>query len=473
MSLDVLIIDDENDICDLISDIIKDEGYNPTIANNSKDAIEAISQRLPKAVILDIWLKNSQLDGLGILELIKKKHHNLPVIMISGHGNIETAISSIKLGAYDYIEKPFNEDKLLLLLKRAIEAAKLQDENNQLKQTGVFESHLIGNSQAVLNLKSTILKLSQANSRVLISGPSGCGKEVIARNIHNNSQRKEFPFVALNCKSISAGQVNKELFGYDDYKDMDSSSQKIGVFEKAHGGTLFVDDVSEMSLDMQARFLKTIQEEGFIRTNSDKFIKVNVRIIASTTRDLAQEIKEGNFREDLYYRLNVFPVKVPALKSRKEDLVPLIDYFLKRCAQLLRLPTRIINEDAVAMMQLYDWPGNVRQLKNIIEKMLIMAPDDIKAAITSDMLPAEIIAENSLTQRPENNADIMGLPLREARAVFEKQYLLAQIDRFGGNISKTACFIGMERSAFHRKLKLLNISKKDMQNANNDYEEES
>lgn len=459
MSIDVLIIDDEADICDLISDIVTDNGYNPNIARNSKDAIEAISQRLPKAVILDIWLKNSQLDGLGILEFIKAKHPNLPVIMISGHGNIETAISSIKLGAYDYIEKPFNEDKLLVILKRAIEAARLKEENNQLKHSGTYENNLIGSSQSIVSLRSTISKLSQTNSRILISGPSGCGKEVVARCIHENSPRKDFPFVVLNCKSIFKSQIDNELFGTIDSLNNENIVQETGVFEKAHGGTLFIDDVSEMSHDMQNKFLKVLQQEGFCRPSSNKLINVNVRIISSTTKDLLKEIKLGNFREDLYYRINVFSLEVPALKARKEDITLLIDYFLQRCATLLSLPRRKITDKAVAMMQLYDWPGNVRQLRNIIEKLLIMAPNDKDYEITSDILPPEIIVDNYITNKPDKNTDIMGLPLREARAIFEKQYLLAQIDRFGGNISKTANFIGMERSAFHRKLKLLDISK--------------
>lgn len=461
MSLDVLVVDDEQDIRELISDILKDDGYSPRIANDSISAIEAIDERVPSAMVLDIWLQGSDMDGLGILESVKRKYPNLPIIMISGHGNIETAINSIKLGAYDYLEKPFKEDKLLLLLKRAIETARLKEENAELKVRGAYESQLIGTSSAVVQLKTIIEKVGQTESRILISGPAGCGKEVVARAIHERSSRSKNPFVVLNAASISAENVEVELFGQKDDAGINGGERKIGTFERAHGGTLFIDEVSDMPLATQGKILRILQDKSFERTGGSRQVKVDVRVIAATTRDLQREIAEGRFREDLFYRLNVVPVQIPSLSERKEDLVPLTKYFVRRCADMLGVAPRKISDNAIAAMEAYSWPGNVRQLRNVIERLLIMAPDDPDAPITSAMLPPEMLLDNPVTSRPETNADIMGLPLRAAREMFEKQYLAAQLDRFSGNISRTASFIGMERSAFHRKLKLLNIHGND------------
>lgn len=459
MSLDILVVDDEKDISDLISDILKDDGYAPRVANDSTTAIEAVNQRVPSAIVLDIWLQGSKLDGLGILESVKKKHPNVPVIMISGHGNIETAINSIKLGAYDYIEKPFKEDRLLRLVRRAIETAKLKDENEQLKARSAYETQLIGKSPAVTALKNTIDKVAPTESRVMITGPAGCGKEIVAKMIHQKSKRNKGDFVVLNAASMSADKVEEELFGIEDNFVMAANTErKIGTFEKAHGGTLFLDEIADMPLATQGKLLRILQENSFERVGGSRTINVDVRVISATNKDLKKEIAEGRFREDLYYRLNVVPVNVPSLSERKGDLLPLVSYFTKRCASILGVPQRKISANAIAAMEMYDWPGNIRQLRNAIEWLLIMAPEDIKKEIDSSMLPPEIISKNTISSSSNINPDILSMPLRQAREEFETEYLCAQLQRFGGNVSKTASFIGMERSAFHRKIKTLNIN---------------
>lgn len=466
MSLDVLVVDDEKDIRDLISDILKDDGYTPRVANDSTQAIEAVNERVPSAIVLDIWLQGSKLDGLGILESIKKKHPSVPVIMISGHGNIETAINSIKLGAYDYIEKPFKEDRLLRLVKRAIETAKLKDENEQLKVRGTFENQLIGKSPAITALKNAIDRVSPTESRIMITGPAGCGKEVVARLIHQKSKRRNNPFVILNAASVSSEKVEEELFGIEDNFGLsDSSKKKTGTFEKAHGGTLFIDEVADMPLGTQGKILRILQENSFERMGGNRSVKVDVRVISATNKDLKKEIAEGRFREDLYYRLNVVPLNVPSLKERKGDLTALVEYFVRRCSDILGVAPRKISDNALAAMEIYDWPGNIRQLRNAIEWLLIMTPENSDKPIDSSMLPPDIISKNPISGSSKLSTDIMGLPLRAAREIFEKQYLSAQLQRFGGNVSRTASFVGMERSAFHRKLKTLNI------NNGNDIEE--
>jgi two-component system nitrogen regulation response regulator NtrX len=468
MSLDVLVVDDEADIRDLISDMLKDEGYSPRTAHDSKSAIDAVNERVPSVMILDIWLQGSEMDGLGILEAVKSKYPNLPIIMISGHGNIETAINSIKLGAYDYIEKPFKEDKLLLLVKRAIETAKLKDENLQLKTRGAFENQLIGKSPTITALKNAIEKVAPTDSRIMIMGPAGCGKEVAARLIHQKSRRKNGPFVILNAASITPEQVAQELFGIEDNITIAGKSEerKIGTFEKAHGGTLFLDEITDMTLPVQAKILRVLQEGSFERVGGARSVKVDVRVIAATNKDLKQEIAEGRFREDLYYRLNVVPISVPALSERSGDLAQLTEYFIKRCSNLLGVAPRKISENAMAAMEAYNWPGNIRQLRNIIEWLLIMAPDDPKEPIRSAMLPPEILSGSPIIKSKDMNSEIMGLPLRAAREMFEAQYLESQLRRFGGNVSRTATFVGMERSAFHRKIKTLNVNNNENANEN-------
>jgi two-component system nitrogen regulation response regulator NtrX len=459
MSLDILVVDDEADIRDLISDILKDEGYLPRVANDSRGAIDAVNERVPSAIVLDIWLQGSEMDGIGILESVKSKYPNVPVIMISGHGNIETAINSIKLGAYDYIEKPFKEDKLLRLVKRAIETANLKNENEQLKLRGAFDTKLIGKSAAITTLKNAIEKVAVTESRIMITGPAGSGKEVVARLVHQKSNRKNGPFVILNAASISPERVEEELFGIEDNSiHGNGSERKIGTFEKAHGGTLFLDEVAEMPLSVQAKIIKILQEGSFERVGGTRSIKVDVRVIAATNKDLQREIEEGRFREDLYYRLNVVPLKVPSLRERSGDLVHLVNYFIKNCSGMLGVVPRKITDNAMAVMEVYNWPGNIRQLKNVIEWLLIMAPEDPKEPIRSAMLPPEILSGSPVAESSGFNSEIMGLSLRAAREVFEAQYLTSQLKRFGGNVSRTASFVGMERSAFHRKIKMLNVN---------------
>lgn len=458
MSLDVLIVDDEQDIRDLVSDILRDEGYKPRVANDGVSALESIRERVPAAVILDIWLQGSEMDGLGILEVVKKRYPNLPVIMISGHGNIETAISSIRLGAYDYIEKPFKEDKIVRLVKRAIENAQLKNENEELKKS-VYENHLIGESTAITTLRQAVDKVAPTESRVMLNGAAGCGKEVIARLIHQKSKRNKGLFVILNASSISPDKVEEELFGREDSSGH-SGDGKTGTLELAHGGTLFLDEVADMPLGTQGKILKILQDGNFERVGGNKKINIDVRIIASTKKNLQTEIAAGRFREDLYYRLNVVPLKVPSLKERKGDILTLSNYFISKFAERLGIPAKELNESAVAAMEVYSWPGNIRQLRNVIEWLLIMAPDSAGNQITSNMLPPELLSSSPISSGSSNNVDVIGLPLRDAREVFEKEYLTAQLERFGCNVSKTAAFVGMERSAFHRKLKSLGVSSK-------------
>jgi two-component system, NtrC family, nitrogen regulation response regulator NtrX len=459
---DVLVVDDEADIRDLISDILVDEGFKPRTAKDSSSAFKAIEERVPAALILDIWLQGSQLDGLGILESVKRKHPYVPVIMISGHGNIETAVNSIKLGAYDYIEKPFKEDRLLRLIRRAIETTKLQQENAELKIRGGYDTQLVGKSSVITQLAETILRVAPTESRVLISGPAGSGKGMVARMLYQRSKRAAAPFIVLNSGSIAADALEAELFGREETIGIKGGQSKVGLFERAHGGTLLIDEVTELSLEMQTKLLRILQSNSFERVGGTKPVAVDVRIIATTNKDIQQEIRQGRFREDLYYRLNVVPIKVPSLKERKDDIPLLTRYFIKRCAHALGIPARPVEDNLIAAMEMYEWPGNVRQLKNVIEWLLIMSQGSSVEALNSAMLPPEIVCQGAVPREGINvNTDMMGLPLRSARELFERQYLKAQLDRFNGNISKTASFIGMERSAFHRKLKLLSINNGD------------
>jgi two-component system nitrogen regulation response regulator NtrX len=459
---DVLVVDDEVDIRELISDILIDEGFKPRTAKDSSSAFKAIEERVPSAVILDIWLQGSQLDGLGILESIKRKHPYVPVIMISGHGNIETAVNSIKLGAYDYIEKPFKEDRLLRLIRRAIETTKLQQENAELKVRGGYDTQLVGKSSVITQLAETILRVAPTESRVLISGPPGCGKGMVARMIYQRSKRAAGPFVVLNSGSIPADTLEAELFGREETIGIKGGQSKVGLLERSHGGTLLIDEVTDLPLAIQSKLLKMLQNNNFERVGGTKAVTIDVRMVATTNKDIQQEIRQGRFREDLFYRLNVVSIKVPSLKERKDDIPLLTKYFIKRCAQMLGIPARTVEDSLIAAMEMYEWPGNVRQLKNVIEWLLIMSQGTPAGALNASMLPPEIVCQTVTPREGINvNTDMMGLPLRSARELFEKQYLKAQLERFNGNISKTASFIGMERSAFHRKLKLLNINNDD------------
>ncbi|MGM0560640.1 MAG: sigma-54-dependent transcriptional regulator [Pseudomonadota bacterium] len=458
MAHDILIVDDEADIRLLIEGVLQDEGYETRSVAESDAAQESLRTRRPHLVILDIWLQNSRLDGLELLEAIEREHSGVPVVMISGHGTIETAVKAIKEGAYDFIEKPFKADRLLLVVERAIEASRLRRENEELRLRGVPETELIGKSSAINQLRQSVQKVAPTGSRVLVTGAAGTGKEVVARQLHANSRRANGPFIVLNCATMHPDRMESELFGQEGENGLEGSANKVGTFERAHGGTLFLDEVADMPLETQGKIVRVLQEQTFERVGGSRRVEVDVRVIASTNRDLSELIGEGRFREDLYYRLNVVPLKVPSLRERREDIPHLSSYFMSRTSDNSGLPVREISEDAMAMLQTYDWPGNVRQLRNMIDWLLIMAPGSASEPITADMLPSEITAKSSAVLSGASSSDILALPLRQAREKFEKQYLEAQINRFSGNISRTASFVGMERSALHRKLRLLGIN---------------
>jgi len=455
MAHDILIVDDEEDIRSQISGILDDEGYSTREAADSDAAFNEIKARMPTLLVLDIWIQGSKLDGLQILESVKNDYPNLPVVMISGHGTIETAVAAIKKGAYDFIEKPFKTDRLLLILERAIEAARLRRENEELRLRAGHETELVGQSGAVQHLRQAIEKVAPTGSRVLITGPAGVGKELVARMLHARSRRADGPFVVLNCATMRPEHVELELFGNE--QSSDGGPRKIGTFELAHNGTLFLDEVADMPLETQGKIVRVLQDQTFERVGGGTRVQVDVRVVAATNRNLAEEMGAGRFREDLYYRLNVVPITVPPLRERREDIPVLIDHFMQRASDTSGMPRREIGMDAMAALQSYDWPGNVRQLRNVIDWLLIMAPGKHDEPIRADMLPPEIGAITPAVLKWDKGGEIMGLPLREAREVFEREYLLAQVTRFGGNISRTASFVGMERSALHRKLKMLGV----------------
>ncbi|MCQ4159152.1 sigma-54 dependent transcriptional regulator [Roseomonas sp. GC11] len=461
MAHDILIVDDEPDIRALIEGILSDEGYDTRVAQNSDTALAAFRARRPSLVILDIWLQNSRLDGLGILEAMQRDDPSVPVVMISGHGTIETAVQAIQQGAYDFIEKPFKSDRLLLIAERALEAARLKREVSELKLRAGAETELLGTSQLISQLRAAIERVAPTGSRVLISGPAGAGKEVAARMIHARSRRAGEPFVALNCATLNPARFEEELFGVEAGTDPQAAPRRAGVLERAHGGTLLLDEVADMPLETQGKIVRALQEQGFERVGGATRVKVDVRVIATTNRDLAAEIAAGRFREDLYYRLAVVPLRVPALRERREDVPVLARHFMARSAETSGVPARELSEDVLAAMQAYDWPGNVRQLRNLVDWLLIMAPGGAGEPIRPEMLPPEVGSAAPAALKLDRSSEIMTLPLREARELFERQYLEAQLLRFGGNISRTANFVGMERSALHRKLKFLGVQAED------------
>lgn len=461
MAHEILIVDDEPDIRTLIEGILSDEGYETRQAHNSDTAIAAFRQRRPSLVILDIWLQNSRLDGLGILEALHVEEPQVPVVMISGHGTIETAVQAIQQGAYDFIEKPFKSDRLLLIVSRALEAARLKRENSELKLRAGAETELVGGSGPLGQLRAAIEKVAPTGSRVLITGPAGAGKEVAARMIHARSRRAEGPFLVLNCATLNPARFEEELFGVEAGLDPSAQPRRAGVLERAHGGTLLLDEIADMPLETQGKIVRALQEQGFERIGGGTRVKVDVRVLSTTNRDLAGEIAAGRFREDLFYRLAVVPLRVPALRERREDVPVLARHFMSRSTETTGMPPRELSEDALAAMQAYDWPGNVRELRNLIDWLLIMAPGDAKEAIRPDMLPPQVGAAAPAVLKLDRSSEIMTLPLREARELFERQYLEAQLLRFGGNISRTANFVGMERSALHRKLKFLGVQAED------------
>ena len=454
MPTDILIVDDEDDIRELVSGILSDEGHGTRLARNSDEALAGIEARRPHLILLDIWMQGSRLDGLQLLEILKKQHANVPVVMISGHGNIETAVTAIKLGAYDFIEKPFKADRLILVAERALETSRLRREVSELRTRSGAADRLVGVSAVVTNLKRIIERVGPANSRVLISGPAGSGKELTARLIHASSVRAEGPFVVVNAPAITPENMESELFGVEAGPDR---PRRVGALEEAHGGTLYLDEVADMPSETQAKILRVLVDQNFRRVGGSAPVHVDVRIISSNSRDLAQAITDGLFREDLFHRLSVVPIRSPSLSERREDIPELIRYFVEQVATSIGIAPRRIAADASAVLQSHDWPGNIRQLRNNIERLMILVAGDPEAEITAAMLPAEIGALVPAIPTGVGGEKLMSLPLREAREVFEREYLVAQINRFGGNISRTAEFIGMERSALHRKLKSLGV----------------
>jgi two-component system nitrogen regulation response regulator NtrX len=454
MASDILIVDDEADIRDIVSGILSDEGYETRTAKNSSEALAAIEARRPHLVFLDIWLQGSRLDGLQLLQIIKEQNPLLPVVMISGHGNIETAVSAIKLGAYDFIEKPFKADRLILIAERTLESSRLKREVTELRAKAGVVNRIVGKSTSVNQLRQVVERVAPTNSRLMITGSPGVGKELTARTIHDASARASGPFVVINSATITPEAMETELFGIE---GKDGRSRKVGALEEAHGGTLYLDEIADMPKETQSKILRVLVDQNFQRVDGTTRVHVDVRIISSSARDLTALIEEGAFREDLFHRLSVVPIRVPSLAERREDIPELIQFFMEHLSAASGLPRRHIADDAMAVLQSHDWPGNIRQLRNNVERLLILAAGDPEAEITADLLPAEIGALVPTTPNGVGGEKLMGLPLREAREVFEREYLVAQINRFGGNISRTAEFIGMERSALHRKLKSLRI----------------
>ncbi len=453
MALDILIVDDEADIRELVAGVLEDDGYAPRAAADSDSALAAIADRRPSLVLLDVFLKGSRLDGLDLLDEIKRRDPSLPVLVISGHGNIDTAVSAIRRGAADFIEKPFEAERLLHLVSRATETDRLRRENETLKAQIGIDDELNGNSAVINGVRATLKRVAPTGSRVLITGPAGVGKEIAARMLHAWSPRAQEPFIVVSAARMTPDRVDEELFGYE--RD---DTVTPGLLERAHGGVLFLDEIADMPLTTQGRILRVLTEQSFSRVGGQRTVKVDVRVVSSTARDLMLEVADGRFREDFYYRLNVVPVHIPSLAERREDIPVLVNHFVARFAAERRVRTPDVAPDAIAALQAYDWPGNVRQLRNIVERTIILAPGERIGRIDVDMLPTEIVNDPYGGQGGGAVGAIMGAPLREARETFEREYLRIQIRRFSGNISRTASFIGMERSALHRKLKLLGMA---------------
>ena len=447
---DILIVDDERDIRELIGDILNDEGYATRLAANSEECMAALNAEPPALIILDIWLKDSRMDGIDILKAVKRDNPGIPVVIISGHGNIEIAVAAIKQGAYDFIEKPFNIDQLLVVIRRAMETSRLRRENSELRRRDVASAEMIGNSSAFRALKTQLEKVTKSNGRVMLTGPAGSGKEMAARYVHLNSTRAEAPFVSVNCASIEPDRMEEVLFG----RESAGRGVEPGLLEQADGGVLYLDEVADLPLGTQSKLIRVLVEQQFLRVGGSDKVRVDLRVISSTSRELEQEIDAGRFRQELFHRLNVVPISVPSLEERREDIPALAEHFIHNFNKTQGLPLRDLSDDAVALLQTMMWPGNVRQLKNVIERVLILG--DGAGPIDATELPQN-------EERPDGDGrvvlsgSIATLPLREARELFEREYLLTQINRFGGNISRTAAFVGMERSALHRKLKSLGV----------------
>ncbi|WNO52537.1 sigma-54-dependent transcriptional regulator [Stakelama saccharophila] len=454
MKLDILVVDDERDIRELVAGVLEDEGFETRSAADSDAALEAIASRRPSLVLLDVWLQGSRLDGLDLLDELKRRDPSMPVLVISGHGNIDTAVAAIRKGAADFIEKPFEAERLLLMVQRATETERLRREVASLRATAGREEDLTGSSAAINNVRATLKRVAQTGSRVMITGGAGVGKEVAARLLHSWSQRAEGPFMVVSAARMDPERVEEELFGLEQGGDLVHP----GVLEQAHGGTLFLDEIADMPIATQARILRVLTDQSFTRVGGQRLVKVDVRVVSATARELGEEIAAGRFREDLFYRLNVVPVAIPPLTERREDIPALTEHFAAHYAAVRRVPTPEIAPEAMVTLQSYEWPGNVRQLRNVVERTIILAPGDRIGRIDVDLLPAEVLGDQADGNGGLAAPAIMGAPLREARETFEREYLRVQIRRFSGNISRTASFIGMERSALHRKLKLLGIN---------------
>lgn len=453
MALNILVVDDEEDIRDLVAGVLEDEGYTARVAADSDTALAAIADLRPSLVLLDVWLKGSRLDGLDLLDEIKRRDPSLPVLVISGHGNLDTAVAAVRRGAADFIEKPFEAEHLLHLVARATETDRLRRENETLRAQIGYEDELTGNSAAINAVRATLKRVAPTGSRVMFNGPAGVGKEVAARLLHNWSPRAKAPFIVASAARMAPDRVEEEWFGIE----RGDSDIVPGLLERANGGTLFLDEIADMPLTTQARVLRVLTEQSFTRVGGTRTVRVDVRVISASSKDLTDEIALGRFREDFYYRLNVVPVLLPPLCDRREDIEALANHFVARHAAERRMVAPQFSVEAIAALQAYDWPGNARQLRNIIERTIILAPNGRLSRIDVDMLPAEIGHEHGNGVGGFSSQAMMGVPLREARESFEREYLRVQIRRFAGNISRTAAFIGMERSALHRKLKMLGM----------------
>lgn len=454
MALDILVVDDERDIRHLVAGVLGDEGYEARTAADSDAALEAIDSRRPSLILLDVWLQGSRLDGLELLEAIKARDSSIPVLMISGHGNLDTAVAAIRRGAADFIEKPFKADHLLHLVAKATETERLRREVAALRQRVGDDEELHGGSSTISNVRATLKRVASTGSRVMITGPAGVGKEVAARLLHNWSPRASGPFIVVSSAMMTPERMEEELFG----TEQGPGEIRPGLLERAHGGTLFLDEIADMPVTTQARVLRVLTDQSFTRVGGQRTVTVDVRVVSATARHLPDEIASGAFREDLFYRLNVVPIRIPALTERREDIPPLVEHFTARYANERRVPTPEIAGEALATLQAFDWPGNVRQLRNVIERTIILAPGDRVGRIDLDMLPPELVGDRGGATLGGEAGAAMGAPLREARERFEREYLRVQIRRFSGNISRTATFVGMERSALHRKLKMLGLS---------------
>jgi two-component system nitrogen regulation response regulator NtrX len=452
MTLDILVVDDESDIRELVAGVLEDEGYETRGAADSDSALEAIAERRPSLVLLDVWLQGSRLDGLELLDEIKRRDPSIPVLVISGHGNLDTAVAAIRRGASDFIEKPFEAERLLLLVERATETERLRREVASLRASVGRETDLTGSSASINGVRATLKRVAATGSRVMITGGPGTGKEVAARLLHEWSNRAAGPFVIVSAARMTPERVEEELFGVED-----GDLVHPGLLEQAHGGTLFLDEIADMPMTTQGRILRVLTEQKFSRVGGQRQVKVDVRVVSATARDLMAEIAEGRFREDLFYRLNVVPVAIPPLTERREDIPPLVEHFVAHYASERRVPTPEVAPDAMVALQSHEWPGNVRQLRNVVEATVILAPGDRIGRIDIDLLPTEVLGGRGGDGDGSGATAMMGAPLKEARESFEREYLRIQIRRFSGNISRTAHFIGMERSALHRKLKLLGI----------------